>query len=319
MSNTWNKIFDSLGQNERDDVFLLDSLRSRNYERTYSLKQLYRIIKNKIEKEETAKKYINELKIDADFLITLYDPNNYRDESIRSDIFAIKRLNAKSIRPPILAAYRKWYDEQKSDYERFVQFILKFYFNVRTIRKMHAGKLEKIMTNIVKLIEEGKSLQSIVDELQEHNSPKDFEHNFENFINDPSPEEANYVLRQITMDLDSKHSDVRPLESLTLEHILPQKPSRWDRSEFFKDSLTPNADINDFINHLGNLTLLNQAVNKKIQNEVFPIKKTEYVNSRLAINKQTVCNYDKWTANVIEERAKIFADKAYRIWDLTIR
>lgn len=182
---------------------------------------------------------------------------------------------------------------------------------------MHAGKLENIMTSVVKLIEEGKSIQSIIEELQEYNDPRDFQHNFNNFMNDPRPDEAKYVLRQITMDLDSKHSDVIPLDSLTLEHILPQQPNKWDARKFLGDSSALNADMKKFVNHLGNLTLLNKEVNKKIQNEVFAIKKTEYTNSSLEINKQTVCNYNKWTVKIIEDRAEMFANRAYKIWDLT--
>lgn len=54
MSVIWNNIFDGIGQDERDDVFLLDSLRSRSY-RKHSPKQLYRIIKKEIRTGRDAK------------------------------------------------------------------------------------------------------------------------------------------------------------------------------------------------------------------------------------------------------------------------
>lgn len=314
MSNHWNRIFEDIGQDVGDDVFLLDSYRSRKYDKKISPKHLYRIIKKDIT-GKLAKRYIKELRIDADFLTTLYNPSEYPDESIKSTVYAIRQLDAKIIRPPILAAYRRWYDEQKSTYEQLVLALLKFFFNVRIIRKMHAGKLEKIMSDAVKIIVEGESLQSVIIELQKHNDPNDFKHNFNNFMNDPRPNEAKYVLQQITMALGSKHSDVKPLDTLTLEHILPQNPNKWNMREFL-DNQESDTDINKYINHLGNLTLLNTAINKKIRNAVFSIKKTEYMNSDLAINKQTVCNYEKWTAKVIEERAKMFADVAYELWDL---
>ena len=316
MSNTWNKIFEDIGQDEGDDVFLLDSLRSRRYDEKLSPKKLYRIIRKYIKTEKQAKNYIKELKNDAEFLTTLYAPSGYPDESIRGTIYAIRQLGAKSIRPPILAAYRKWYDEQKTTYEQLVLALLKFFFNVRIIRKMHAGKLELIMLNIVEKITEGESLQNIITELQKHNNSEDFRHNFNNFISDPRSNEAKYVLQQITIHLGSKHSDVKPLDTLTLEHILPQKTNKWNKRGFFSRSRALDADMNSYINHLGNLTLLNTAVNKKIKNEIFSIKKVEYSNSDLAINKQTVCNYQKWTAEIIEKRAKMFADIAYGLWNL---
>lgn len=327
MSNAWNNIFDDIiSQGEADDVFILESFRSRYYngeDKRASRKKLYDVVRKKIKTEREAKAYIKSLKDDAEFLTTLYNPISYQDRKTKDYAYAIKLLNAKSIRVPILTAYRKWYDERRRDYEQLVQFLVKFFFNRRIVIGTHAGKLEQIMSEIVKMIEEDKSAQSIISHLQKDYDHDDFKHNFNKFMSAPTLNPAKYALQQITISLGTKGSDVKPIDSLTLEHILPKNSDKWDKNEFFVDYKKPSLKIDDFVGHLGNLTLLKDVVNKKLQNETFLVKKgnyrdkkTGYCASDLEINRQTVCNHDKWTAKIIEDRSNLLAEHAYKIWDL---
>lgn len=326
MSSAWNNIFDDIiSQGEADDVFILESFRSRNYRgpaKKASRKNLYDVVRKKIKTEREAKVYIKSLRDDAEFLTTLYNPDSYQDRNTKDAAYAIKLLKAKSIRVPILAAYRRWYDERRRDYEQLVQFLVKFFFNLRIIRETHAGKIEQIMLEVVKMIEEGASVQSVILKLQEDYDHDDFKHNFNKFMSAPTSNTAKYVLHQITISLGTKDSDVRPIDALTLEHILPKSTDKWDRNEFFADYKKPGLKMDEFVGHLGNLTLLKDVVNKRLQNEPFSVKsnrkskKTEYCSSDLEINKQTVCNHNKWTAKIIEDRANLLAERAYKIWDL---
>ena len=327
MSNAWNNIFDDIiSQGEADDVFILESFRSRYYNgegKRASRKKLYDAVRKKIETEREAKAYIKSLKDDAEFLTTLYNPISYQDRKTKDDAYAIKLLNAKSIRVPILTAYRKWYDERRRDYEQLVQFLVKFFFNRRIVIGTHAGKLEQIMSEIVKMIEEDKSAQSIISYLQKDYDHDDFKHNFNKFMSAPTLNPAKYALQQITISLGTKDSDVKPIDSLTLEHILPKNSDKWDKNEFFIDYEKSSLKMDEFVGHLGNLTLLKDVVNKKLQNETFSVKKgncgdkkTGYCASDLEINRQTVCNHDKWTAKIIEDRSNLLAEHAYKIWDL---
>lgn len=326
MSNAWNNIFDDIiSQGEADDVFILESFRSRYYgeDKRASRKKLYDTVRKKIKTEREAKAYIKSLKDDAEFLTTLYNPISYQDRKTKDYAYAIKLLNAKSIRVPILTAYRKWYDERRRDYEQLVQFLVKFFFNRRIVIGTHAGKLEQIMSEIVKMIEEDKSAQSIISYLQKDYDHDDFKHNFNKFMSAPTLNPAKYALQQITISLGTKDSDVKPIDSLTLEHILPKNSDKWDKNEFFIDYKKSSLKMDEFVGHLGNLTLLKDVVNKKLQNETFLRKKgdcrgkkTGYCASNLEINRQTVCNHDKWTAKIIEDRSNLLAEYAYKIWDL---
>ena len=327
LSNDWNSIFDKIiNQGEKDDVFILESLRSRNLcpSKKITKKYLYDIVRADIKTDENARTYVKNLTTDAEFLTTLYNPLQYDDNHTKDDIYAIKILDAKSIRVPILVAYRKWYGTDKNSYQHLVKILVKFFFKIKIIRGIHAGKIEQIMSEISKMIADGESLQGVITKLHEYDNHDDFKYNFGKFMVDFSPNVAKYVLHQITMHLGSKYDDVRPIDSLTLEHILPKKIEKeWGAEEFFRDYPT-DKKMEDFIDHLGNLTLLKDTLNSKLQNESFQHKKCStddgqkvgYETSLLEINRQTVCNHHEWTARVIEERGKSFEHHADQIWTL---
>ena len=317
LSNTWNNIFDDIiKQDEDDDVFIWESFRSRNHEVKALRKNLYSLVKKRINGKEDAKQYVKTLKVDAGILTEMYNPLSSTNKTTKNDFYAIKALNAKNIRVPILAAYREWYDESRADYNELVNFLVKYFFNMKVIQKTHAGKIEKKMLEIVGLIKDGASLQDIIENLQKNYDHDIFMQGFKKFMVEPSDAAARYVLRQITVNLGTDDNDVAPVDSLTLEHILPKNTNKWKQKAFFDDSERPDRKMDDFINRLGNLTLLNDSVNKEIQNDPFPNKKRKYRKSNLDINKETVCKYNKWTARTIKDREDIFADHASEIWNL---
>ena len=318
-SDRWNTIFDEIiKQDEDDDVFIWESFRSRNHKNTTALKKnLYALVKKEISTEKEAKQYVRTLKRDASILTQMYNPNGY-SKATKNDFYAIKALSAKNIRVPILAAYRKWHDKPKlkPNYIELVSFLVKYFFYMKVIRKRHASKIEKKMLEIVGLIEDDTSLQNIVENLQKDYEEDRFNQDFDTFINEPSDAGAKYFLRQVTVALGTKDSDVETVDSITLEHILPKNTNKWDEKVFLNGYKKPGKTMNDFINHLGNLTLLNEKINKKIQNSPFSDKRIAYFKSKLDINEKTVYNHTEWTAQIIEGRGRLLAKCANEIWNL---
>ena len=336
-SDRWNRIFDEVvGNNQRDDDFIMESYNSRLSDSgslrfmhaetpPMSKNNLYEIIKGMIRDEETCKRLIDELETDAEFLSMLNDPSQYTDEDSKDDVHAIKALKAKFIRVPLLAAYRKWYGKKPKDYSELVRFLVKFFFKIRVVRQVHPGKIESMASDAVRMINEGKSLKTVIAKLKEEDDHQDFTYNFKkNFMPDPQTHPAKYVLRQITVHLGTRYDDVKPIDDLTWERVLPQNHDQWDKDTFFA-GYEGEPKIEEFKDRLGNLTLLQKAVNVNSRNLPFSLKKNRkdpdgaqvgYLGSKLEINKQTVCNHDEWTANIIEQREKDFAKYASKIWNL---
>ena len=338
LSNQWNKIFDEIvGDGQSDDDFIMESYHSRYDDETslrnsiidntkMSKKNLYKIIKCMVHDEKTCRNFISELEKDAEFLSMLNDPSRYFDEDSKDDIQAIKSLNAKFIRIPLLAAYRKLYDSEKpSDYVDLAKFLVKFFFKIRVVRAIHPGKIENIIMDVTKMINNGKSINDIMIKLKSEDDHDDFIYHFKNkLIINIKSDVAKYVLQKITIHLGTEHDDVKPIDHLTLEHILPLKHDKWNEKNFFGTYDGDNS-IHEFKKRLGNMTLLKNTINSKIRNDKFELKKNAknsigknigYMGSKLAINEQTVCNYNEWTANIIIERETKFVNYAKKIWVL---
>ena len=224
----------------------------------------------------------------------------------------------------MLAAYRRWGTDES--YKTVVEALVKFFFKFRVVRRQHPGEVERVMLKIAEMIEKRANLNDILNEIKNHDDHEHFLAEFgTEFVKRLSKSVAKYVLQQITIHLQTPYDDVKPIDGLTLEHILPQDNKEWEEDKFFKDYPGPEYDKNEFVVRLGNLTLLKSAINSKMKNRTFFEKKNAtnkdgvqvgYNSSKLAINKETVCNKDEWTANTIIEREKLFKEYADKIWHL---
>ena len=97
---------------------------------------------------------------------------------------------------------------------------------------------------------------------------------------------------------------------LNLEHILPQSPKDSWLVEFSK------TDPNLYIYRLGNMTLLDSSMNRKLGNSSFQYKCAKaYQSSKLKIT-QEILDYPVWGPKQIEERQNKMAKTACQIWRL---
>ena len=97
-------------------------------------------------------------------------------------------------------------------------------------------------------------------------------------------------------------------ESLTIEHIMPQKLTpKW------KVDLGKKYDsiYGRYLNTIGNLTLT--AYNSELSNDDFESKKEIYIDSNVKITRE-LSNYDSWNEESMKKRTNRIYDKAIEVW-----
>jgi len=96
----------------------------------------------------------------------------------------------------------------------------------------------------------------------------------------------------------------------TVEHILPRSSEHWQNWNGFV-----GKDSSDWVNRIGNLTLLTKADNKPGSkfNGNFEQKKIVFKESSLSITSQ-LAEYDDWTPENIQERQRHMVDQAAKVW-----
>lgn len=96
----------------------------------------------------------------------------------------------------------------------------------------------------------------------------------------------------------------------TVEHILPQSNQHWNSWKAFE-----GHDPRDWINRIGNLTLLTKTDNKPTRNfnRSFEKKKAIFRESSLSITSR-LAEYDDWTPESIEKRQRYMVKRAVEVW-----
>lgn len=346
LDTRWIEIFNAELKN--GDRFIRESLRSRYFDMHVdkgtgkvikaSTAHLFKIIKEIIGQDESkVREYVDWLETDSKFVKCMDFPALYADnKSIGYNLFAVERLDAISIRVPMLTAYRRW--NSGDEFAKFSDLLIKFHFRNRTVGQRHPSEMEDDMLSVARMVDNGQSLTNIIEYLRKKDAgDEEFEGDFYRFRVGDS-EVIKYVLLEIERYLRGDQAIIQLNSEATVEHILPKNAKEyWNKEDFFSGwDLEKDRDFDLHYDRIGNMTLLSKGLNSKIKNKSFCVKKTEaYVNEKfLQITRETVLKMAKcaeelgpdfkpeledvkeWTALTIDERSKCFAKLARIIWDI---
>ena len=106
-----------------------------------------------------------------------------------------------------------------------------------------------------------------------------------------------------------------------LEHIIPQtidtKKARKEYGDWVSylgsEALMKHTQ---YVDRIGNYTLLGQKLNIKASNNPFSAKKKEYKKSNIQLTQDIVANFSRFKFKQVEQRSVNFAKIAVKIWGL---
>lgn len=236
--------------------------------------------------------------------IALPSPKGLRDlEGI------VKYLQITAAPPLLLAAYRSL---TLHDFEKLLTALIAIYVRYVVVTNQNPLDLESRVFESARIIRElakqgkpsGKQLSAAKAKLKELSVPDSIVKSSADqvFLN---RSEALWILTVLANDRQSKTKEVG-MDRSNLEHIFPQNPlaSGW-----------PNAvDLEGYVWHLGNLTILGDKINRDAQNKGFKDKITlHYSKSEVEITKDLL-KLSSWTPNDVINRAKSLTDQISKIW-----
>lgn len=137
-------------------------------------------------------------------------------------------------------------------------------------------------------------------------------------------ERAKYILEQIEYNLieDKGEYVLNSGKDVHLEHIIPQKIDTQKSITAYGDWLSYLGDDalknhKEYVDRIGNFSLLAQELNISASNNPFLSKKKEYSKSNIELNKD-LTKYSHFKYEQVEERSKEFARMALEIWNFTL-
>ncbi|MDP8234118.1 MAG: DUF262 domain-containing HNH endonuclease family protein [Candidatus Saelkia tenebricola] len=138
-----------------------------------------------------------------------------------------------------------------------------------------------------------------------------------------SRERAKYVLEQFEYELigDQGEYTINSGNEVHLEHIIPQtihtKKARKEYGDWVNYLGSGATEKHQqYVDRVGNYTLLGQKLNIKASNNPFRAKKKEYKKSNIRLTQNIVANYLRFKFKHVEERSGEFAKIAVKIWSL---
>lgn len=235
--------------------------------------------------------------------------NNYTGfiNPINSKIYlnSLKAMGVNKCFPLLLTAVRKLNGDS---FDKVCKAVDSLTFRHSILRK-DPKELERFYYQISELIAVESDIENVINKIKEHQNFKEEEKFKTEFIfSSVKASVSKMILDRITR----KHSESVDWSNkdIHIEHIMPQKPMGEWKVLYDKDEF----EYKDYLNRLGNLTILQDKKNIRARNKDFIDKKEYYKESRLTITKNLV-DYPKWGYNEILERQEYLYEQSKDLWD----
>ncbi|MBN6202942.1 MULTISPECIES: DUF262 domain-containing protein [Staphylococcus] len=273
-----------------------------------------------LETSSSVKNVLYDMQKVSRYFFELHEPEQRKNNNdSKSDlkiyielVEGLKTLNSVQYRPLILAMNLKDYDLKS------INKVLKICLNIQVrnifIAQQKANTLENLYPDLARKIYSNSKeiLPIVIQDLQTKiiSDQETIVAASNRYINSSEFKKIRYILKaiydfdtnkEITINGDSEH--------VNLEHILPQNPK--DESLWIKNFKTTN--ISNYINNLGNLTLILGKKNTSLGNKEFTEKRLKLKDSNIKHNMEIAKN-ESWTRKEIEERAQKLANKITCVW-----
>lgn len=251
-------------------------------------------------------------------------------QKIFESIFAIRLMGVSQCYVLLLTVLRN-FKKLGFDPYRIFQLIEKFTFQYSVICKLPGNRVEKLYSKYA--LEIDKAAKGGPNEKAKRKLNSIFSH-LENDLKGEAPskvlfvesfpgltyknsEEARMLIKYFLGKINTFYEDTQEhlinFNAVNIEHVLPQNPSK-------KWNLTKNQ-IKEYVNKVGNLTLLSEVLNSKAQNDVISEKLKQFENSKLGITQNLVQFIKEskgiWCEKQINIRQAELAELAYdKIWKI---
>ena len=271
---------------------------------------LYDKIKEKITNRQKALDLLSELESSVqDYAAIIADSHaniRARGDKVRKSINKISALGVTQLRPMLLAAFQKFKPGEFAKLaENSVTWSVRF-----LVSGSPSGSIEGWYARAAMKIWNGElsSSEDVYDELKK-NIPKDdiFIPQFAN-AEESNPRIARYYLSELQFAEDGKWPD----SSMTLEHIM-------DKEFLGKEHTVTEQEHSENVNKLGNLALIEETDNGRMQDMSYEQKKAIYESKRNPSLTQGITRIapgKNWVVNDIENRQQKMAQLARKAWPI---
>lgn len=291
------------------------------FEEKTTNKALYKKIRTKVERTRDVEGYVGKFEKLSRYYAQITDKEcvfptggcGFEGGKVFSEI---NTLGYSICYPLFMYAERK-----KVDYtDELAQAVLVYLFRVISIAEYSVGKADKVMAEALELLKKNAKKEDVLSLLRSSTIGDD---EFKDAFCSRIYSDTNlprYILTKYHL-AQNNNEVMANMSILNVEHILPQKNDNWKFDH-------KGVGINRWVNHIGNMTLINEISNRKAYNKVFKEKVKEYrpldakggtsfAMTNELFSKSKEKKMIDWTAEEITSRAEALAEEAVKIWKIS--
>ncbi len=279
-------------------------------------RQLFKLVKERTPTPEKIFALIKALEERVELFAALSDPmNDYWAEmniaDAREYIRELCLFQSSQATPLLFAAREKFGD---ADFIRTLKIVSVISFRYQVIGKRNANDLEPVYHQAAKAVLNGEDTApaAVFERLRSiYVSDEAFQSDFQLLsLNSRGHGKSltKYILARLEEDANGRayHPDT---DRGTIEHVFPENPD----SDAWEDFSPKHRD--DFVSRLGNLTLLEAPVNRKLGNADYAKKLEAYAKSEYGLTRQIARDApETWTPDQVNLRQKRLAKRAVHLW-----
>jgi hypothetical protein len=285
-------------------------------------RKLFPAVKKKVKTKSAAKTRLDSLARDASLYRAAIEPASrawpIEEDQARQSLAALATFGVIQPAPLLLSLMRARVAETKLSAAQFrntLKIIERFHFQHTIVSQLRSsGGVSEMYAKAARELYAADDDQQVRANVLNDIRQKliDRKPDREQFI--LAFEERFYLTNEVTRDsklvryvLEYFLRDSFPAtntQNLTIEHILPQKE-------------IASGQTVDVVGAIGNLLLVNESVNTKLEDKEFPAKRAILQNEAKQYDIGGVLDATEWTAETIQARTAMLATRAYdKIWKL---
>jgi uncharacterized protein with ParB-like and HNH nuclease domain len=279
-------------------------------------KELYREMRREVKSPTKARAFIEDLRKAAELYSALMNPEHpfwtdFEPEA-RTHLEALNIFGVTQFRAVALAAMEYL---PPPTVTKILHILMVVSFRYTMISGLGTGNLENIYSRTALAITKGKvkTPKEVFALLKTaYIDDSRFQQDFRERTYS-KPNVARYVLALINdhIEQDPEKTVAERTGRITLEHIMPKT-----QGPAWKAAVEASENYDEFVERIGNLTLLEKGKNRGVSNSGFKEKKKKaFSSSTLALNKE-LCALPDWRSSDIASRSERLAKIAVQVWRL---
>ena len=276
--------------------------------------RLFKLVRDRVRTADETFKFMSALETRAGLFAALGDVGHGYWVDLPEARPFVRELNlfrARQMTPVFFAAWRRFSDD---DFVRLLKLAAVIAFRYSAVSGLNPNLLERVCHFAAKAVVDGSAARpgAVFAQLRPIYVEDDrFESDFARWTVSTRGQRAKlgrYVLARLESDCGERAVDA-DTDPGTEEHVLPENPAGgW--GEVFPPERWESA-----VERLGNLTLLERALNREVGNGPYSAKRAAYESSSYALTREIAdLAPEEWTPALLDERQRRLAVRAVRLW-----